>query len=233
MIARTSKVERVHMKILIADDHNLVREGLRPFLEELNPHVDILEAATFDEAYAIAADSGEIDLILMDLKMPGMGVFDGLVKMCAAHPKTPVVILSGHFNRHDVLEAVERGAAGYIPKTISGSAMVNALRLVLSGEKYIPSAAFQDTPESNDDSPIGRSAANKIDPDGPLSRLSDREKEILGHLIEGNTNKEIARKLGLQEITVKVHLRNIYRKMGAANRAQAVRIALQNGWETE
>ena len=68
-------------------------------------------------------------------------------------------------------------------------------------------------------------------PNGPLSRLSDREKEILGHLIEGNTNKEIARKLGLQEITVKVHLRNIYRKMEAANRAQAVRIALQNGWD--
>jgi len=220
------------MKILIADDHNLVREGLKPFLEELDPQVEIIEAASFDEAYALAGECDHLDLILMDLKMPGMTAFDGLVKICAAHTTTPVVILSGHFNRHDVLEAVERGAAGYIPKTISGSAMVNALRLVLSGEKYIPSAAFQDTPISNDDSPIGRSAANKIDPDGPLSRLSDREKEILGHLIEGNTNKEIARKLGLQEITVKVHLRNIYRKMGAANRAQAVRIALQNGWET-
>ncbi|WP_028879818.1 LuxR C-terminal-related transcriptional regulator [Terasakiella pusilla] len=220
------------MKILIADDHNLVREGLRPFLEELDPNVEISEAASFDEAYAVAAEGDRWDLILMDLKMPGMVAFDGLVKMCEAHKETPVVILSGHFNRHDVLEAVERGAAGYVPKTISGSAMVNALRLVLSGEKYIPSAAFQDSPESNDDSPIGRSAIAQTATDGPLSRLSDREKEILGHLIEGNTNKEIARKLGLQEITVKVHLRNIYRKMEAANRAQAVRIALQSGWQT-
>ncbi len=219
------------MKILIADDHNLVREGLRPFLEELDSNVEIVEADSFDNAYEIATQSDDWHLILMDLKMPGMNAFDGLVKMCEAHPKTPVVILSGHFNRHDVLEAVERGAAGYVPKTISGSSMVNALRLVLSGEKYIPSAAFQDTPESNDDRPIGRSAGSMNATDGPLSRLSDREKEILGHLIEGNTNKEIARKLGLQEITVKVHLRNIYRKMQAANRAQAVRIALQAGWE--
>lgn len=219
------------MKILIADDHNLVREGLRPFFEELDPDVEVVEADSFDNAYEAAAKSSDWDLILMDLKMPGMNVFSGLEKMCQAYPNTPVVILSGHFNRHDVLEAIERGAAGYIPKTISGSAMVNALRLVLSGEKYIPSAAFQDTPEDNDDSPIGRSAETKSMEDGPLSRLSDREKEILGHLIEGNTNKEIARKLGLQEITVKVHLRNIYRKMEAANRAQAVRIALQSGWK--
>ncbi len=223
--------EKAHMKILIADDHNLVREGLRPFLEELSPNVEIMEAASFDQAYEISKASDGWGLILMDLKMPGMNAFDGLVKMCEAHKDVPVVILSGHFNRHDVLEAVERGAAGYVPKTISGSAMVNALRLVLSGEKYIPSAAFQDTPESNDDSPIGRSATSNDMKNGPLSRLSDREKEILGHLIEGSTNKEIARKLGLQEITVKVHLRNIYRKMEAANRAQAVRIALQNGWE--
>ena len=232
MIAKDTEAEKTHMKILIADDHNLVREGLRPFLEELDPSVEIAEAASFDEAYAVAAETEGLNLILMDLKMPGMNAFDGLVKMCETYTDVPVVILSGHFNRHDVLEAIERGAAGYVPKTISGSAMVNALRLVLSGEKYIPSAAFQDSPESNDDSPIGRSAAAKINKDGPLSRLSDREKEILGHLIEGNTNKEIARKLGLQEITVKVHLRNIYRKMEAANRAQAVRIALQNGWET-
>lgn len=220
------------MRILIADDHNLVREGLRPFLEELESNVTIFEAGSFDEAFEVAAENDAMDLILMDLKMPGMGAFDGLEKMSKTYPRTPTVILSGHFNRHDVLEAIERGAAGYIPKTISGSAMVNALRLVLSGEKYIPSAAFQDSPESNDDSPIGRNAANQIDENGPLSRLSEREKEILGHLIEGNTNKEIARILSLQEITVKVHLRNIYRKMNAANRAQAVRIALQNGWQS-
>ncbi|WP_135078732.1 response regulator transcription factor [Terasakiella sp. SH-1] len=219
------------MKILVADDHNLVREGLKPFLEELDPNVETVEAASFDEAFLVAQNTAGLDLILMDLKMPGMNGFDGLVKMCETYTSVPIVILSGHFNRHDVLEAVERGAAGYVPKTISGSAMVNALRLVLSGEKYIPSAAFQETPEDNDDSPIGRSAASTDMTDGPLSRLSEREKEILGHLIEGNTNKEIARKLGLQEITVKVHLRNIYRKMDAANRAQAVRIALQNGWQ--
>lgn len=219
------------MKILVADDHNLVREGLRPFLEELEPGVEIFEADSFDEAFRIAGKTADLNLVLMDLKMPGMNGFDGLIKMCKEFKNLPVVILSGHFNRHDVLEAIEHGAVGYIPKTISGSSMINALRLVLSGEKYIPSAAFQENSEDSDDSPIGKNGAGKSIKDGPLSRLSDRESEILGHLIEGNTNKEIARKLGLQEITVKVHLRNIYRKMDASNRAQAVRIALQNGWQ--
>lgn len=220
------------MNILIADDHNLVREGLKPFLEELADSVDILEASSFPDAWDKANSRNDISLILLDLRMPGMNGFDGVIKMCNSFQTIPVVVISGHFNRQDVLEVIECGAAGYIPKTTSGSAMINALRLVLSGEKYIPSAAFHEGDATEDASLIQRPPTQDALTEGPLSRLSDREKEILGHLIDGNTNKEIARILGLQEITVKVHLRNIYRKMEASNRAQAVRIALENGWKT-
>ena len=127
-----------------------------------------------------------------------------------------------------MLATIEAGAKGYIPKTLTAAAMVNALQLVLSGETYLPSVAFA----GSDDQQKGR-GGNRFEGDNPLARLSKRETEILGFLIEGNTNKEIARELGLQEITIKIHLRNAYKKIGASNRADAVRIALQNGWDTE
>jgi len=148
-----------------------------------------------------------------------MNGLQGVEVMRRLHPTVPVVILSGHVEREEVLAAVRAGAAGYIPKTISGSALTNALRLVLAGESYLPPSILLDS-----------SAGDRKPPASPLSTLSVREREILGYLIEGQTNKEIARRLDLQEITIKIHLRNVYRKIGAVNRAQAVRIAMTSGW---
>ena len=151
--------------------------------------------------------------------MPGMNGLQGVEIMHRLHPAVPVVILSGHVEREEVLAAVRAGAAGYIPKTISGMALTNALRLVLAGESYLPPSILLD---NGSDEPKKKTT--------PLSSLSVREREILGYLIEGQTNKEIARRLDLQEITIKIHLRNVYRKIGAVNRAQAVRIAMSSGW---
>lgn len=209
------------MQILVADDHNLVRDGLKPFLHELNPDAEILDAANFDDALTVAKTAETLGLVLLDLKMPGMNGLHGVEVMRRARPGVPVVILSGHVEREEVLAAVRAGANGYIPKTISGTALINALRLVLAGESYLPTSILVDN-GSND---------RKI-PTSPLSTLSAREREILGYLIEGQTNKEIARRLDLQEITIKIHLRNVYRKIGAVNRAQAVRIAMTAGWPT-
>lgn len=211
------------MRILVADDHNLVREGLRPFLQELGEDVEISEAATLDEALDQAA-AGPLGLALLDLKMPGMDGLRGMEAFHARFAAVPTVILTGHINRDDVMAAVRAGASGYIPKTISGTALVNALRLVLSGEKYLPSFMLTDTAE---EPTVVSGAPSKPT---PLDTLSPREREILGLLIEGRTNKDIARRLDLQEITIKIHLRNVYRKIGAVNRAQAVRIALSSGW---
>lgn len=214
------------MQILVADDHKLVRDGLRPFLQELDPGVEILDAATLGEAIKVIDETPGIGLVLLDLMMPGMDGLSGLQQIKTRIPDTPVVIVSGYSTRDHVVSAVQSGAAGFIPKTVSGTAMVNALRLVLSGEKYLPSSTFFEDPVSSASLP----PAKPVGAPPPFDRLSRREGEILAQLVEGRTNKEIAIALSLQEITIKVHLRNVYRKIGAANRAQAVRIALQSGW---
>ncbi|OIQ91057.1 transcriptional regulatory protein DegU [mine drainage metagenome] len=207
------------MHILVADDHNLVRDGLKPFLTELDPNAVILDASNFDDALTQAKAADGLGLVLLDLRMPGMNGLQGVETMRKARPGVPVVILSGHVEREEVLAAVRAGASGYIPKTISGTALINALRLVLAGESYLPPSILMDSTPTDAKPPAS-----------PLSTLSAREREILGYLIEGQTNKEIARRLDLQEITIKIHLRNVYRKIGAVNRAQAVRIALSSGW---
>jgi DNA-binding NarL/FixJ family response regulator len=213
------------MRILIADDHTLVRQGLMPFFKALDPAIEVLEAGSLDEAMTVAAAAEALDLILLDLKMPGMRGVQGLVAMCEAYPGIPVVILSGSVESEDVMECADAGAAGYLPKTLNATAMINALRLVLSGERYFPSFAFS-APRKVVEEP-------HIDASNPLSHLEDRERVILGMVVEGRTNKEIARALDLQEVTIKVQTRNIYRKLGAANRSQAVRIAMENGWRSE
>ncbi|MBI5164198.1 MAG: response regulator transcription factor [Magnetospirillum sp.] len=219
------------MQILVADDHKLVRDGLRPFLHELDPGAEILDAATLDEAIAAAAKADNLGLVLLDLMMPGMDGIRGLQAFKAkCPPNVPVVIVSGFSSRDHVVAAVQSGASGFIPKTVSGTAMVNALRLVLSGEKYLPSSTFFDEPGAQAMMMPGMFPRGPGVPP-PFDKLSRREGEILGLLVEGRTNKEIAIVLDLQEITIKVHLRNVYRKIGAANRAQAVRIAMSSGWQ--
>ena len=215
------------MQILVADDHKLVRDGLRPFLQELDPSVEILDASTLEEAIELVDRTPTLTLVLLDLMMPGMDGLSGLQRIKVKLPNIPVVIVSGFSTRDHVIAAVQAGAAGFIPKTVSGSAMVNALRLVLSGETYLPSSSFFEDPANQSMTPV---AAKPVGAPPPFDRLSRREGEILAQLVEGRTNKEIAIALSLQEITIKVHLRNVYRKIGAANRAQAVRIALQSGW---
>jgi len=220
------------MRILFADDHTLVREGIRPFLEELAPEVEVVEADNLPGAQAKARESGPLDLILLDLKMPGMNGFNGITKFSESHPDVPIVILSGHYNRKDVIAALDYGVSGYIPKNIGGMAMVNALRLVLAGEKYLPSDAFSESSTDEDESIFSTRSGGKKEVDPKFATLTQRESEILLHLVDGKTNKEIARELDLQEITVKIHVRNIYRKIGSQNRAQAVKITLESGWMT-
>lgn len=211
------------MRILLADDHTLVRQGLIPFFKVLDAEVEVLEGSTLDEAVEVIRQGHLIDLVLLDLNMPGMRGQLGLTQVKELLPSTPVVILSGSVEAADVMECVERGAAGYLPKTLNSTAMINALRLVLSGEKYFPSFALS--------APRKPVEAAGFDKGNPLSALEERERVILGMVVDGRTNKEIARVLDLQEVTIKVQTRNIYRKLGAANRSQAVRIAMENGWK--
>ncbi len=224
------------MRILLADDHSMVREGLRPFLEEVARDATVVEAADLPQALSVAEVDGAPDLALLDLLMPGMNGTEGVDAFHARFPETPVVILSGQYDRRYVLAAMDKGVRGYIPKTLGGEVLTNALRLVLAGDTYLPASAFstesgirEATAPEHPPAPEAGESAARAGRQRTTPPLSGREAEILRKVVNGDTNKVIARALNVQEITVKVHLRNIYRKIGAANRAQAATIALENG----
>jgi len=120
------------MNILLADDHDLVRETIRFFLEKIDPAMKVIEARTFGEALEAAGRTEPLDLILLDLKMPGMNGLAGLDTMRRRFAKVPTVIISGFVGREDVMQAIHHGAAGVIPKTLGSKAMLGALRLVLA-----------------------------------------------------------------------------------------------------
>ena len=216
------------MNVLLADDHRLVREGLKLLIARLGDDVDILEADDFGQAMSLAESAEDLDLIILDLSMPGMDGLAGLDRMRGVRPGVPVVILSGTFERKLVLDALMRGAYGYIPKTLAGKAMLSALQLIVAGEKFVPSIIL-------DDDHAGQSGGNgqsraPVPLDNPIHKLTRRQRDVLSLLAEGHPNKEIARQLELQEVTVKVHLKGVFRKLGATNRTQAVRIAIGLGW---
>lgn len=212
------------MRILLADDHAMVRDGLIPFLQRLQPDTIVIEAATFGEAAEAARKTPGLSMAILDLYMPGMNGLTGLVTLRAEHPGLPIVILSGSTNPEDAFRAIEQGASGFIPKTMRGETILGVLRLVLSGEKYIPPFLFEyreRTPAAQQSS--GQSAHS------PLTLLTPREVDILDMVVDGAPNKVIARALSLQEVTVKAHLRNMFRKLGVANRTEAAKVALVGG----
>lgn len=216
--------EWVHaMQIIVADDHALVRDMLDAFLKQLDQDVRVLPAANLAQALELARTTESLDLVLLDLRMPGMNGLAGLQSMRQQRPGVPVVILSGEINPAVIRDALQAGAAGFLPKTMRGTAMVNALRLVLSGERYVPDTALP-TP--------GAPPPATADPGGEgLAALTAREREVLALLVEGQSNKTIAGNLGIEVVTVALHLRSIYRKLGVDSRTQAVRHALQSGWQ--
>jgi DNA-binding NarL/FixJ family response regulator len=192
---------------------------------KLRAKTEVIEAGSLDEALQYAKD---VDLVLLDLQMPGMNGFEGFDRMKAALPEVPIVIVSGYSDKRTINAALERGASGFVPKTATGKTLIRALEGVLDGERYIPSSLL----EENDAPSIFDQTAKRAGPieDSPLNKLTEREAEALRLLIAGKTNKQIAIALGLQEITVKIHLRNCYKKIGATNRADAVRLAYEHGW---
>lgn len=212
------------MQILLADDHAMVRDGLVPFLERLQPGTSVIEAGGFADALAAARAASDLSLAILDLYMPGMDGLAGLAAMRAEFPALPIVILSGSTKPEDALQAIEHGASGFVPKTMRGETILGVLRLVLSGEKYIPPFLF----DYRENAPQ-QAAQAQPDPSSPLAHLTPRERDILEMIVDGAPNKIIARELKLQEVTVKAHLRNMFRKLNVANRTEAARIALMSG----
>lgn len=209
------------MNILIADDHALVRAGLAMMLARFYPESAIREAEDLDSAIA-GIEEALPDILLLDLAMPGMEQFNGLSRLLETWPALKIVMLSAHAGREEVRAAMERGARGYIPKAAGVDLVRHALELVMAGEMFVPASAFRDAPAT----------AREEDADSPLESLTPRQKETLALVMQGRSNKEIARALGVIESTVKTHLKVIMRKLGARNRTDAARIATQFGMTT-
>ncbi|HBU98699.1 MULTISPECIES: response regulator [Thalassospira] len=218
------------MRILLADDHDLVREALSLLFQQYFEDCEVVEAGALDPALDHIAATNDFDLVLLDLRMPGMNGLEGLKRtLQKVAETTAVVLLSGAYRSEDVRHAIEAGAQGFIPKTLRGQALANAIQLVLAGEKYLPSSILNDMTDGIVGGPDReKRMAGGFGVEGDFARLTPREREVLALLSEGRPNKDIARHLDLREITVKYHLKNIYRKLNVSNRAQAVKTALED-----
>jgi two-component system nitrate/nitrite response regulator NarL len=198
-------------KVLIADDHAVTRSGMSQLIRELVPWSLVIEAGTYAEVLEKTEGPHGFGLVLLDMKMPGASQETSIASVVERMGEIPVVVMSAFDSPSDIRFALASGAKGFIPKSMSVSAMLHALGIVLQGEVFVPSSFLAERQDQT------------------LGELSPRESEVLAHLCEGQPSKEIARVLGLSEPTVKTHLANIYRKMGVSNRAQAVSMALRMG----
>jgi DNA-binding NarL/FixJ family response regulator len=192
------------MKILQADDHPLFREGIRYLLEQLDAKIELLEAGTVQAAVEILGKQQDIDLILLDLAMPGMNGFAGFHAIEECNPAIPLVVLSASENPRDIQKAMKAGAAGYIPKSSTSETMINALKLVLKGGIYTPEIFYQ-LATSTEISPI----------------FTESQRKVLAFMVEGLSNKQIARNLYIAESTVKHHVGEILKLLAVSNRTQA------------
>ena len=220
------------MKLLVADDHTLFRDALVQYIERAEPDAKIAVAKDFPGVRDVMAADAVHELILLDLKMPGMNGMEGFRTLRARYPDVPVALMSGAAEARDVREAMDLGAAGYFPKTLPGKALLKAIQLVLTGEKFIPFENDSTAIMSSyyDDRKItGISGADVFSNNAGAVNRTPREREVLTYLARGVSNKEIANALGLQLVTVKLHVRGVCRKLDAKNRTQAALKAKEMG----
>jgi two-component system nitrate/nitrite response regulator NarL len=211
---------QVAMRAIVADDHPLYREAVRLRLERSFPSADIAEASSLAELLRLGGGSpARLDLILLDLNMPGMTGAEAVGRVVAAFPQTPVVLMSGLASAADVTAGVRAGARGFLPKTMAPDHFAAALSMIVSGGTYVPADILQILPPE-----ASVAAAPRM-----LDRLTPREQQVLVRLATGAPNKEIGRDLGLAEITIKLHVRQILKKIGARNRSEAASIATRAG----
>jgi DNA-binding NarL/FixJ family response regulator len=205
-------VSETSYRFVITDDHPLFRGALREALSGLFADASISEAGTFDEAAALLEQAGEVDLVLLDLSMPGVRGFSGLMYLRAQYPTVPVVIVSANDDPAVIRRCMEFGASGFIPKTLGVEEMRKAIARVLEGGVWTPPDV--DLSQGTD--------AETADLMARLLTLTPQQARVLMMLSEGLLNKQIAYNLSVSEATVKAHVSAILQKLGVESRTQAV-----------
>ncbi len=249
------------VKILIADDHALIREGMRMVLHQFDPQVDCVDAADGASVRQLLQAQTDVELLLLDRRLPDCDGIDLLQELVESHPALPVVMMSAEFDSELVSRAIMLGAAGFIPKTSVTTVLVQALRLIVAGGVYVPPEVLrrEQRPPGADVAPgasvpqaasrFGNDAAGHARPSGESAAslggaaahapgptrfaLTDRQSEVFALLMEGKSNKQISRELDLAEATVKVHVRSILRALDASSRTEAVVTASRMGLNPE
>lgn len=205
------------MKVLIVDDHALVRQGVAALIERESPGAEVLQARHSAEGLDLAVAHADLDAVFLDLSMPGMDGMTALREFGRRRPTLPVIVLTAADDPELARRAFSAGALGYVPKSAAAETVLTALHLVLRGETFVPSLVLR---AATPDAPAPRPAAGG---------LTDRQTEVLRHLSLGLSNKAIAHRMGVSEKTIKAHVTGVLRAMAAGDRVGAVQSARAAG----
>ena len=208
------------MKILLIDDHDLFRDGTKLVLTNYEAGTQVLCANSYETAIPLMTENQDLDVILLDLSLPGLSDIDALKAVRSQMPFVPVVVLSGNEDSTKVQQMLNMGAQGYIPKSTSSEVLLQSIKLVLSGGIYVPPEIL---PQLNNQ--VEQPTSELVD-----APLTPRQLEVLKKLIHGNSNKEIALVLKMAESTVQVHIAAILKELNVTNRTRAAHLAVQKGW---
>jgi DNA-binding NarL/FixJ family response regulator len=206
------------MKILVIDDHALVREGLSQVLKVLDENVEVLQAGTCGQGFSLAQIHHDLDLVLLDYHLPDMTGLAALAVFGQRHPELPILMLSGSANIQIMRQVLQAGAAGFVTKSSLSDELLDAVRRVLDGDVYLPQdidAAFQ---------------LESMEPERERPALTQRQELVLRELLDGRSNREISQTIGISDETVKTHVAAILRHFAVQNRTQAVVAAARFGY---
>jgi DNA-binding NarL/FixJ family response regulator len=201
------------MKLLIVDDHPMLRQGISVLIRQAWAGAAIIEANDAPAALRQVANHPDLDIVLLDLVLPGGGGLEAIGDIGRRRPDLPVLVLASSEEIDDIRRALAAGACGYVPKSAGGNTLVSAIRLALDGEIYVPPLVLK----------TGRPAPP------PAFQVTPRQMDVLRLLADGASNKAIAAALGLSEKTVKAHLASLFRTLSVGNRTQAIAVARTHG----
>jgi len=206
------------MKLLVVDDHPLFRDGLAALLRQANPETQVFQACDSEAGVEMAQSRNDLDAVFVDLMMPGLAGEAAVKEFARRRPELPVIVLSSSENPSDVKRVLNAGALGYIPKSASPQTVLSALQLVLTGNIYVPPfLAHADE--------TAATAPHSAAPGDVLGQLTERQVDVLKHVRDGRSNKEISARLGIAEKTVKAHVAAIFKTLNVVNRTQAANAA--------